>query len=79
MVKAYNSFVVRCWVLRDQPLGDRRILDVEHVQSGKHLRTASFAEACAWMEGAAEVEAPEGASDVGPPRLAARNSGRLGD
>jgi hypothetical protein len=52
MVKVYSSFVVRCWVLKDQPLGERRILDVEHVQSGERLRTTNFADVCAWMESA---------------------------
>jgi len=58
-MKAYSSFVVRCWVLKDQPLGERRVLDVEHVQSGERLRTSNFGEARAWMESMARHDESE--------------------
>jgi hypothetical protein len=52
MAKAYNSFIVRTWLLKNQPLGERLVVDVEHVQSGRRLRTTNFADVSAWMESA---------------------------
>ena len=67
-MKTYSSFVVRYWVIRDQPLGERTVLDVEHVQTGDRLRAASLAEAYEWMEAACHWVKPEKPSYDGEAR-----------
>jgi hypothetical protein len=67
MAKVYTSFVVRCWVLKDQPLGERSVLDVEHVQSGERLRAANFTEASAWMDAVARTAEPDPEHPREPP------------
>ena len=48
-MKIYNSFLIRCWWLRDAAEGERVLFDVVHIQSGAQLRTGTLAEANAWM------------------------------
>ena len=48
-MRLYNSFLVRCWLIRTTPEGERSVLDIEHIQTGEHLRPSSFSEAEDWM------------------------------
>jgi hypothetical protein len=48
-MKLYGSFLVRCWVIKDASADERAVIDVEHIQSGEHLRVANFAEAEEWV------------------------------
>jgi len=44
IMKIYNSFLIRCWLLRDTSQQDRSVFEVEHIQTGERKRVASFAE-----------------------------------
>lgn len=44
MMKIYNSFLIRCWLLRNTSQADRSIFEIEHIQTGERKRVASFAE-----------------------------------
>jgi hypothetical protein len=48
-MKFYNSFLVRCWVIRDPNQEARAVIDIEHIQSGGHKRLASLEEVQEWM------------------------------
>lgn len=70
-MRLYNSFLVRCWLIRSAPEGERSVLDIEHIQTGEHFRPATLAEAEGWMcaalqraeQGAPDAAAPRGADD----------------
>lgn len=49
-MKTYNSFLVRCWRVKDSVQGDRIVFDIEHIQTGFRLQAAdlSFVEAYNW-------------------------------
>ncbi len=44
MMKTYNSFLIRCWLLRNTSQADRSVFEIEHIQTGERQRVASFAE-----------------------------------
>ncbi|HEX8183145.1 MAG TPA: hypothetical protein VF747_00290, partial [Blastocatellia bacterium] len=48
-MKTYGSFVIRCWLIRDQSQNERSVFDIEHIQSGEHKRAASLTEVNDWM------------------------------
>ena len=48
-MKLYSSFLVRCWLTRDVSQDERRVLQVEHIQTGVSTRASSLAEAEQWM------------------------------
>ena len=48
-MRLYNSFLVRCWLIRSAADGERSVLDIEHIQTGEHFRPASLSEAEDWM------------------------------
>jgi hypothetical protein len=72
-VRLYNSFLLRCWLIRSAPEGERSVLDIEHIQTGEHFRPATLVEAEGWMcdalhraeQGALDgaAAAPRGADD----------------
>ncbi len=37
-MKLYSSFLVRCWVIREEGQAERILFDVEHIQKGEHWR-----------------------------------------
>jgi hypothetical protein len=44
IMKIYNSFLIRCWLLRSTAQMDRSIFEIEHIQTGERHRAASVAE-----------------------------------
>lgn len=48
-MKLYSPFLVRCWLTRDVLQDGRRVLQVEHIQTGVSTRASSLAEAEQWM------------------------------
>ena len=67
-MRLYNSFLVRCWLIRSAPEGERSVLDIEHIQTGEHFRPSSLSEAEGWMYDAlrrAEEVAPDGSAEPG--------------
>jgi hypothetical protein len=65
-MKCYSSFLVRCWLIADSTLGERAVVDVQHIQSGGRTRVGSLAEAEGWMfEACRNSSKPEGAEREG--------------
>ena len=53
----YASFLLRCWELG----GDRRRIQIEHIQTGTVTRVATLAAAAVWMRSiAAEARRQKG-------------------
>jgi hypothetical protein len=48
-MRTYNSFLIRCWLIREPSQGERSIFDIEHIRTGEHKRMPSLNEACEWM------------------------------
>jgi hypothetical protein len=48
-MKCYRSFLIRCWVIEDPPRSEKKIIDVEHIQSGDRTRVAEMSDAEEWM------------------------------
>jgi hypothetical protein len=48
-MKLYGSFLIRCWVIRNDENDLRTVFDVEHIQRGEHLRVGNLDEANQWM------------------------------
>jgi hypothetical protein len=44
MMKIYNSFLIRCWLLRNTSQADRSVFEIEHIQTGERQRVSSLAE-----------------------------------
>jgi hypothetical protein len=44
MMKIYNSFLIRCWQLRNTSQADRLVFEIEHIQTGERQRVTSLAE-----------------------------------
>mgnify|MGYP000048764174 CR=1 FL=1 len=57
-MKLYGSFLIRCWVIRDEREEKRTIFDIEHIQRGEHLRVNDLDEANQWMMQILESENP---------------------
>lgn len=47
-MKSYNSFLIRCWVIRSEA-EEKFVFDVEHIQKGDHRRTTAPEELIAWI------------------------------
>jgi len=58
-MKLYGSFLVRCWVIRDENGGQRTVFDIEHIQQGERLRVGNLEEAFQWMMKMMETWQPE--------------------
>ncbi|HZS04295.1 MAG TPA: hypothetical protein VFD58_05615 [Blastocatellia bacterium] len=71
-MRLYNSFLIRCWLVEDRPQNERAAFEVEHIQTGEHLRTTNLTEACDWMTSACRTARPGG-------RLSAPHAGRESD
>ena len=39
-MKFYSSFLIRCWLIENAQRGEKKIIDVEHIQRGGHTRVA---------------------------------------
>jgi len=61
-MRTYNSFLVRCWLIRDRPEEERAVIDVEHIQTGGRMRAASLDEIQQWVLKSCRVARPEDAS-----------------
>jgi hypothetical protein len=49
-LRLYNSFLIRCWLVSDDAAEEEQsVVDIEHIQTGEHLRPATIAEAEGWM------------------------------
>jgi hypothetical protein len=48
-MKSCTSFLVRHWLIDDEPESERQFFDIEHITSGEHFRVTSFLEAEALM------------------------------
>jgi len=69
-MKLYNSFLVRCWLIRGPSEEERVVIDVEHIQTGGRLRAASLDEMREWVLTSCRAAPPTDA-----PREEARSSG----
>ncbi len=49
VMRIYNSFLVRCWLIQDPSQGERSVIEVEHIQTGASTRAASLTEAESWV------------------------------
>jgi hypothetical protein len=48
-MKYYSSFLIRCWLIEDAQHTEKKIIGVEHIQSGGQTRVATLTEAEEWM------------------------------
>ena len=48
-MRTYGSFFIRCWLIEDAQQGEKKIIDVEHIQRGGPTRVAGLTEAEGWM------------------------------
>ena len=48
-MKSYSSFLVRWWLISSETERERTVLEIEHIQTGAHLKGASICEAEEWM------------------------------
>lgn len=48
-MKCYRSFLIRCWLIEDSQQLEKKVIDVEHIQSGDHTRVGDLIEAEEWM------------------------------
>ena len=44
--------------MQDSPQGERAIFDVEHIQTGDHLRAVRLSDVCDWMMAAGQPAEP---------------------
>ncbi|GEM_PF-3271398 len=56
MEKIYNSFLIRCWLLRSAAQADRAVFEIEHIQTGERQRVTSVAEMETWLLAALSPE-----------------------
>ena len=73
-MKFYNSFLVRCWPIRDSPEGERVVVEVEHIQTGGRMRAASLDEIQPWVLTSCRAARPE---DAPPEEARARRRDHL--
>ncbi|MFL6208701.1 MAG: hypothetical protein ACJ74W_07595 [Pyrinomonadaceae bacterium] len=59
-MKLYSSFLIRCWLIHEPAQDERPLIDVEHIQTGGHMRVASLSEAERWMLDACRTGRPTG-------------------
>ncbi|HMX26095.1 MAG TPA: hypothetical protein PKC13_10870 [Blastocatellia bacterium] len=48
-MKFYGSFLIRCWMIRNEENDLRTVFDVEYIQRGEHLRVSELDEANQWI------------------------------
>lgn len=53
-MKLYNSFLLRCWVIREAGESpnaalEKMVFDIEHIQHGEHRRAATPEEVLQWI------------------------------
>jgi hypothetical protein len=66
MTRQHNSFLLRCWTLRD---GQERI-EIEHIQSGERTRLSSLAAVMEWIGARSSADQVEdGVSSISIERL----------
>lgn len=58
-MKLYGSFLIRCWLIRDEQEEPRTVFDIEHIQQGEHLRVGKPEDAFQWMMRTMETLQPE--------------------
>ena len=46
-MKLYSSFLLRCWVIRDE--AETMVFDIEHIQKGERQRMATPEAALQWI------------------------------
>lgn len=69
-MKIYNSFLLRCWLLREVSQEERSVFEIQHVQSGERQRVVSLDEVHDWINRVCEpkrrpAESPEEGVEVG--------------
>jgi hypothetical protein len=61
-MKLYSSFLLRCWVIRDEAekiAPEKIVFDIEQIQTGEHRRTATPEEALQWILTACQNSQPD--------------------
>lgn len=58
-MKLYGSFLIRCWLIRDEQEEQRTVFDIEHIQQGEHLRVGKPEDAFQWILRTMETLQPE--------------------
>ena len=48
-MKFYNSFLIRCWMVRGESQEEHSVFNIRHIQSDEQARTYSLSEAQKWM------------------------------
>jgi len=48
-MKGYRSFLIRCWLIEDLQQLEKKVIHLEHIQSGDQTRVADMIEAEEWM------------------------------
>jgi hypothetical protein len=56
-MKLYSSFLLRCWVIRDE--SEKMVFDIEHIQKGERQHTATPEETLQWILTACQNQQPE--------------------
>lgn len=64
-MKLYSSFLLRCWVIRDEA-EPKIVFDIEHIQNGEHRRAATADEAMAWILAACQTSQPKPREEIEP-------------
>jgi hypothetical protein len=64
LMKLYGSFLIRCWLIRDEQEEQRTVFDIEHIQQGEHLRVGKPEDAFQWMMRTMETLQPEQTGQV---------------
>ena len=49
VMRAYSSFLVRCWLTEDSSQGEHSVLQIEHIQTGASVKAASLTEVEPWI------------------------------
>jgi len=55
LMKLYNSFLIRCWLIKGESQGERSVFDAEHIQTGNHFRAESLTEINEWIRKVSET------------------------
>lgn len=58
-MRLYNSFLIRCWLIRSPSEVERAIFDGEHIQTGARVRAASLGEIQEWLRAACQTARTE--------------------
>ena len=72
-MKSYSSFLVRCWLLKEE--GEpKRVFNIKHIQSGQQTRTNDLSEAQAWMAEMTESAQAEAKTASGADRASSNSA-----